>query len=73
MYKQEEPEITEANALTVIAQELRGIRRVLALMAYDPDCDTMLGRVADSIGTRSEDDVHSLLVRIAEALEAESP
>ena len=38
-------EITAENALVVIAQELRGIRKTLDAMAYDPDAETVLGRI----------------------------
>lgn len=43
---EDEPVITPTTALVVIAQELRGIRRVLYAMAFDPDCDsTVLGKI----------------------------
>jgi hypothetical protein len=38
-------EITPDNALVVIARELRGIRVTLEAMAYDPNCETVLGQI----------------------------
>jgi hypothetical protein len=49
----DEVEITEQNALVVIAMELRSIKRTLHTMAFDPNCETVLdksvSRVADAL------------------------
>ena len=44
-----EQEITESNALVVIAQELRSIKRTLHSIAFDPNLSTTFSRIADEL------------------------
>lgn len=37
--------ITPENAIVIIAKELRMMRRTLDDLVYDPNCDTVLGRI----------------------------
>jgi hypothetical protein len=39
------PAITAENAIVVIATELREIRHALMHMAFDPNCETVLGNI----------------------------
>ena len=68
----DEPRVTEANALTVIAMELRQIKRILHTMAFDPNSETVLnglgGQIDRSLSTSGGTSVADVILDVAEHL-----